>query len=211
MRQQTAGAGRSTAGGGRQVVRARTALPGRRIATLVASLAIIAAAACERAQPPKTAAGAGGVDPNADQVIFGSRTLVTDGGLRRAEVLSDTALFYDDNTRMDMRIVRTIFYNSAGAKEAVMTSRTGRYLTRDNVLEAKGSVVIVTVDGRRLVTEQIKFDSRVNQISSDSAFVLTEEGREASGIGFVSDPDMNNLRILRASRAKARAVKVPGS
>jgi hypothetical protein len=67
------------------------------------------------------------------------------------------------------------------------------------------------VDGRRLVTEQIKFDSRVNQISSDSAFVLTEEGREASGVGFVSDPDMNNLRILRGSRAKARGVKVPGT
>jgi LPS export ABC transporter protein LptC len=168
-------------------------------------------AACRDAQPPKTGAATSGIDPAADQVVFGSRTLVTDGGLRRAEVFSDTALFYDDNTRMDMRIVRAIFYSSGGAKDAVLTSRTGRYLTRDNVLEARGNVVITTIDGRRLVTEQIKFDSRVNQISSDSAFVLTEEGREASGVGFVSDPDMNNLRILRASRAKARDVKVPGT
>ncbi|MHB0964763.1 MAG: LPS export ABC transporter periplasmic protein LptC [Gemmatimonadaceae bacterium] len=183
----------------------------RRLARVAAGFALVALAACERATPPKTAAGAGGVDPNADQVVFGSRTLVTEGGLRRAEVFSDTALFYDDNTRMDMRIVRTIFYSSAGAKDAVLTSRTGRYLTRDNVLEAKGNVVIITADGRRLVTEQIKFDSRVNQISSDSAFVLTEEGREASGVGFVSDPDMNNLRILKGSRAMARGVKVPGT
>ena len=175
-----------------------------RLARVAAVFAVVALAACERAKPPKTAAGAGGVDPTADQVVFGSRTLVTEGGLRRAEVFSDTALFYDDNTRMDMRIVRTIFYSSAGAIDATLTSRTGRYLTRDNVLEAKGNVVINTVDGRRLVTEQIKFDSRVNQISSDSAFVLTEEGREASGVGFVSDPDMNNLRILKGSRAHAR-------
>jgi LPS export ABC transporter protein LptC len=190
---------------------ARDASAFRHLARVAVALAVVALAACERAQAPKTAAGAGSIDPNADQVVFGSRTLVTEGGLRRAEVFSDTALFYDDNTRMDMRIVRTIFYSSAGAKDAVLTSRTGRYLTRDNVLEAKGNVVITTMDGRRLVTEQIKFDSRVNQISSDSAFVLTEEGREASGVGFVSDPDMNNLRILRGSRAKARGVKVPGT
>ena len=173
--------------------------------------ALVLFAACQKAQAPKTGSTASGIDPAADQVVFGSRTLVTEGGLRRAEVFSDTALFYDDNTRMDMRVVRTVFYNTAGAKDAVLTSRTGRYLTRDNVLEARGNVIVNTVDGRRLVTEHVTFDSRVNQISSDSAFVLTEEGREASGIGFVSDPDMNNLRILKASRAKARDVKVPGA
>lgn len=201
---------RQTADGRRQVARDWTVAV-RRLARVAAVVALVALAACERAQAPKTAAGAESIDPNADQVVFGSRTLVTEGGLRRAEVFSDTALFYDDNTRMDMRIVNTIFYSSAGAKDAVLTARTGRYLTRDNVLEATGDVVITTMDGRRLVTEQIKFDSRVNQISSDSAFVLTEEGREASGVGFVSDPDMNNLRILRGSRAKARGVKVPGA
>jgi LPS export ABC transporter protein LptC len=181
---------------------------GRGVCVALFGAAVLAA--CSDTQKPKTGSVASGIDPNADQVVFGSRTLVTENGLRRAEVFSDTALFYDDNTRMDMRVVRSIFYNATGAKDAVLTSRTGRYLTRDNVLEARGNVVIITVDGRRLVTEQIKFDSRVNQISSDSAFVLTEEGREASGIGFVSDPDMNNLRILRASRAKARDVKMPG-
>lgn len=176
----------------------------------LAAIALLASA-CQKIQAPKTAATARGIDPLADQVAFGSRTLVTDAGLRRAEVLSDTALFYDDNTRMDMRVVQAIFYNSSGAKDAVLTSRTGRYLTRDNVLEARGNVIIKTVDGRTLVTEQIKFDSRVNQISSDSAFVLTEEGREASGVGFVSDPDMNNLRIISASRAKAKNIKLPGT
>ncbi len=149
------------------------------------------------------------IDPAADQVVFGSRTLVTDGGLRRAEVHSDTALFYDDNTRMDMRIVNVVFYNSSGGKEAVLTSRTGRYLTRDFILEARGDVVITTVDGRKLTSQQVKYDQRVNQVSSDSAFVLTEGGREASGIGFVSDPDMNNIRIFKASRVKAGQVEVP--
>jgi LPS export ABC transporter protein LptC len=172
-------------------------------------VACLLALACQKPQTPKTGASARGIDPLADQVVFGSRTLVTDRGLMRAEVRSDTSLFYDDNSRMDMRNVFAIFFNNTGAQDAVLTSRTGRYLTRDNVLEARGNVVIKTVDGRTLTTQQIKFDSRVNQIASDSAFVLTEPGREASGIGFVSDPDMNNLRILRASRGKVQNVQVP--
>jgi len=197
--------------GGWQLAASRwhTAYGVRRTASLLLGAVLFATAACQKPQSPKTGAAAKGIDPLADQVVFGSRTLVTDGGLRRAEVHSDTALFYDDNTRMDMRIVNAVFYNSAGAKEAVLTSRTGRYRTRDGVLEAHGSVVITTVDGRKLTTEEIRFDQRVNQIASDSAFVLTEDGREASGVGFVSDPDMNNIRILHASRAKAGQLKVP--
>jgi len=183
----------------------------RRAASILLGIGVLLSAACEKPQTPKTGAGARGIDPLADQVVFGSRTLVTDDGLRRAEVISDTALFYDDNTRMDMRRVYMIFFDASGAKNAVLTSRTARYLTRDQVIEARGHVEITSVDGRRLTSEMVKYDQRVNQISSDSAFVLTEEGREASGIGFVSDPDMNNLRILKASRAKARNVKVPGT
>ena len=181
-----------------------------RAASLLVGALLLAGAGCRKTEPPRTgAATLALIDPAADQVVFGSRTLVTDGGLRRAEVHSDTALFYDDNTRMDMRVVNVVFYNSSGAKEAVLTSRTGRYLTRDFILEARGDVVITTVDGRKLTSQQVKYDQRVNQISSDSAFVVTEEGREASGIGFVSDPDMNNIHILKASRAKAGQVEVP--
>ena len=201
----TADGGRRTAGNGR-----RTAYGVQLTAALVLG-ALAVTTACQKPETPKTAAAAKGIDPLADQVVFGSRTLVTDRGLMRAEVLSDTSLFYDDNTRMEMRVVRAIFFNSSGAKDAVLTSRKGRYMTRDGVLEARGDVVINTVDGRRLTSPMVRFDQRVNQISSDSAFVLTEDGREASGIGFVSDPDMNNIRILRGSRGKAGTVRLPGN
>lgn len=180
-------------------------------ASLLTLFLVSALSACRDVQKPKTGATAAGIDPAADQVVFGSRTLVTESGLRRVEVFSDTALFYDDNTRMEMRVVRGIFYSSAGATDAVMTARTARYMVRDQNLDARGEVVITSVDGRRLATEHVKYDRGVNQISSDTAFVLTEDGREVTGIGFVSDPDMNNLRILRSSRAKARDVKVPGT
>ncbi len=147
---------------------------------------------------------------SADQVIYGSRTLITDRGMLRAEIQSDTAFFFDDNTRVDMVRVRGIFFSSSGAKDAVLTSRTGLYNTRNGLLEARGDVVMISVDGRKLTTPLLRYDQRVNQVSSDSAFVLTEPGREVSGIGFLSDPDMNNIRVLRASKAKAGSFTLPG-
>jgi len=203
--------GRTVNGGRWTVVNVRRTTYGVRLTAAVLLGLVAFTAACKKPDTPKTAAGAKGLDPLADQVVFGSRTLITDRGLMRAEVLSDTSLFYDDNTRMEMRIVHAIFFNSSGAKDAVLTSRKGRYMTRDGVLEARGDVVINTVDGRKLTSQMVRFDQRVNQISSDSAFVLTEDGREASGVGFVSDPDMNNIRILRGSRGKAGTVRLPGN
>ncbi|MBX9927484.1 MAG: LPS export ABC transporter periplasmic protein LptC [Gemmatimonadaceae bacterium] len=147
----------------------------------------------------------------ADQIAFKSRTIITDRGVMRAEVLSDTALFFNESTRVHLRRLNGVFYNSTGAKDAVMTSRWGIYDTRLGVLEAHGDVEVISVDGRRLRSPEVRFDQRTNQITSDSAFVLTEPDREVRGIGFVSDPDMNNIRVLKAAKGKAGTFTIPGT
>ena len=45
-----------------------------------------------------------------------------------------------------------------------------------------------------------------NQISSDSAFVMTEPGRRLEGIGFRSDPNMKNIQILKGASGFAKGV-----
>ena len=184
--------------------------PRRTRAALALLAAALGGAACADLQsPPKGAARRTAAD-SADQVVFGSRTLITDRGLLRAEVFSDTAYFFQDNTQVDMRIVRGVFFNSQGAKDAVMTGRRAVYSTRTLSLEATGDVVIISVDGRTLKTPQLRFDQATNQISSDSAFTLTEPDRELQGIGFSADPDLNNIRVLKRARGKAGTVTLPG-
>lgn len=193
-------------------MRRRRAAIGRVPRVIGLALALCGAflTACHDDRTKTLAPGNAVAADSADQVIFGSRTLITDRGMLRAEIQSDTAFFFDDNTRVEMLRVRGIFFSSSGAKDAVLTSRTGLYNTRNGMLEARGDVVMISVDGRKLTTPLLRYDQRVNQVSSDSAFVLTEPGREVSGIGFLSDPDMNNIRILRASRAKAGSFTLPG-
>lgn len=147
---------------------------------------------------------------SADQVAFGFRTLVTDAGLLRAEVFADTALFLDQNTRVSLRVTHGEFFGATGAKEATLTAHRGNLDTRSNVLEAWGDVVITSVDGRVLKSPMVRYVQSQNQISSDSAFVLTEPGeKEISGIGFRTDPSLNAVQVLKVRSGRGGTVKVP--
>ena len=174
--------------------------------------AMLSVTACKDSSTLPIASAKKAMADSADQIAFGMRTLITDRGLLRAEVLSDTAYFFDENTRLEMRggpSVNGVFFNSVGAKEAVMSSRTGLYNTRSQMLEARGDVVITSVDGRHLETPFLRFDQRLNQISSESSFVLTEPGRILRGIGFKSDPDMQNIKVDHLLSAKTGGVALP--
>ena len=176
------------------------------VARLLAVVALAATGACtETTEPPVTTSA---LADSSDQVMFGARALLTDQGLMRAELFGDTAFFFDDNTRIELRGVRTTFFTTQGARSAVLTSRAGTYRTAGN-MEARGSVVVVAEDGRRLTTEQLRYDQQRNEISSDSAFVLTEPGRRVEGVGFISDPNMNNIRILRTTSGSTGRVTIP--
>jgi hypothetical protein len=66
------------------------------------------------------------------------------------------------------------------------------------------------LDNRVLKTPYLRYDQRLNQISSDSAFVVRDaDGREVRGIGFVSDPDMQNIRVIKHLSTKAGTVQLP--
>ena len=160
----------------------------------VAAMLVIATA-CEDVKEPPVALGR--MADSADQIMFGVNTLLTERGLLQAELRADSAYFFDENTRVELRNVRTTFYSNTGQKTAVLTSKAGTYNTRLARTEARGNVVVVSEDGKRLTTPQLLYDQGRNEISSDSAFVLTEPNRRLEGVGFVSDPQMERVRVLR--------------
>ena len=181
-------------------------------AVLILAVAV-AAAACEdsKTTPAPVQPSQNPLD-SADQVLFGVTTNLVNGGLLRGVMLSDTVLMYEDNTRADLRKVNTTFFTQTGAKNGTLTAKRGTYHMRLGNMEARGDVVVVSEDGRRLETPHLKYDPQRNEISSDSAFVMTEaNGRRVEGIGFVSDPNMNNIRILRAARGRGGSVTLPKS
>jgi len=178
------------------------------------SLLVVAGAVLVACQQSSTTpvAKASVVPDSADQVMYGVKFFLTDGGLRRAELVADTAFMYDDNTRTDLRVVNTTFYKNSGEKDAVLTSRTGSYNVRLGNMEARGNVVVTSTDGRKLETPHLRYDPSRNEIASDSAFIINEAGgRTTEGVGFISDPDLNNVRVLRSTRSRGSQLTIPKS
>jgi LPS export ABC transporter protein LptC len=175
----------------------------RRFVAVVLVVAI--GAACDSKKQPPVAASSPLAD-SADQVMYGVKFNLTDRGVDRAHLEADTAYFFEDNTRIELENVNTTFYNSMGAKDAVLTSRRGTNNTRTGNMVARKNVVVVSEDGRRLTTDELIYNPQRNEISSDSAFVMTEPNRRLEGIGFRSDPNMNNIRILKGAAGFARGV-----
>jgi LPS export ABC transporter protein LptC len=172
---------------------------------LVCAIAVVAALACSQKKQPPVAAHSPLAD-SADQVMYGMRFVLTDKGLNRALLESDTAYFFDENTRIELERVHTTFFTASGAKNALLTSDRGRYNSRTNNMVARKNVVVVTEDGRRLTTPELIYNQQTNQISSDSSFIMTEPNRRLEGVGFRSDPDMKNIQILKGASGMARGV-----
>lgn len=176
-----------------------------RVALVVGMIAIAGIAACDSKKQPPVATHSPLAD-SADQVMYGARFNLTDKGLARAQLEADTAYFFEDNTRIELEPVHTTFYTATGAKDAVLTSQRGTYNSRTSNMVARKNVVVVSEDGRRLTTSELTYDQLRNEISSDSAFVMTEPNRRLEGIGFRSDPNMKNIRILKGASGIARGV-----
>jgi len=78
-----------------------------------------------------------------------------------------------------------------------MSADRGRYNLRQQLLEGFGNVVIVTTDGKRLTSPQIRYMQGLNEVSSDTSFVLVQPGRTVEGIGLKADPQLTRVQILR--------------
>ena len=149
------------------------------------------------------------IPDSADQVGFGMRTVMTDQGVAKGLLLSDSAFIYDDGTRMELRRVHMTFFTPQGLKDGVLTAKTGVYNSRLSRLEVRGDVIVTRDDGKHLTSQQLVYDQARNQIFTDSAFVLDQPPRQqVTGVGFESDPRLTDWRCLRACKGVA-PVKVP--
>lgn len=175
------------------------------IGVLVATLVTVGCGSTKKTPPVSSNALA----DSANQVMYGARFNLTDQGVMHAQLVADTAYFFDDNTRVELIRVNSTFYTSTGVKSAVLTSHRGTYHTNTGMMVARGDVAVNSEDGRRLRSEELKYDQSRNEISSDSAFVLTEPDRRLEGVGFRSDPNLQNVHVLKTLSGTAGAVTVP--
>ena len=183
----------------------------RRLVLAAAVAASVAAcvAACAKTAGPPVGAKVNALADSADQILHNARFTITDHGLRRADVEGDTAYFFHENTRIVLAPLRGKFFSSSGAMDGVVTARLGVYDTRVGMLEGIGDVVVNSIDGKRLETPYAKFDQRLNVITSDSNFYMSEPGRDLRGKGFRSDADLSSFSVTTLISSKSGKVVLP--
>lgn len=174
----------------------------RRPGRLLAATLLLVAACDDSGTAPRPADAL--LPDSAEQLGWGVRMRLTNESVARGELLADTTYTYDGGNRFELRVVNVTFFDALGEKDGQLTAREGTYNKRLNRLEARGNVVVVRDDGRRLETQQLVYDELRNQIFSDSAFVLNEPPkRQITGIGFESDPQLTKLRVIRSFKGVA--------
>jgi LPS export ABC transporter protein LptC len=154
-------------------------------------IALLACAGCkdDAMRPPVTVTAA----DTADQVLEQMDHLITTDGVRRTRVLADTAYMYEATQLARLKVVKVTFYDVNGNETSTVTSDSGLYQMRDGSMNAWGHVVAVTPDNRHLTSEELKYDARTKQISSDLPFVYDRADQHLEGNGFTSDPDFRNV------------------
>jgi LPS export ABC transporter protein LptC len=172
----------------------------RRVAGLALLAGVVVMSACNKqgTAPPVQAHAT--LADSAEQVMFNVHSLLTDKGVQRGELFADTVYVFDENTRFELRKVRATFNTATGAKDGVMSADRGTYNIRQQVLQGFGNVVIINNAGAKLTSPQLRYMQGLNEVSSDTSFVLVRPGQTASGIGFKSDPQLTHFSILRGAK-----------
>lgn len=165
---------------------------GMAVRPLAAALLVaLSLAACQEdaVRPTATVTAA----DTADQVLFSMEHLITNNGVRRTKVLADTAYIYESTQLARLKTVTVSFYDAVGNESSTIKADSGTYQMRDGSMQSWGNVLATTPDGRRLRSQELKYDARQHRISSDRPFTYDRGDQHLEGNGFTSDPDFRNV------------------
>ena len=163
------------------------------------AVVLFAALACTGpdALPPTVTAA-----DSADQIFFGLVHNLTVDGVLRARLEADTAHFFQSPQRAEMQRVHVVFFSPQGEQTSELASNEGTYDWRSGDMEARGNVVAVTPDGRRLRTSVLRYDRRTDRLTGPASFVFDAPDRHLEGEAFEADTDFRNIVTTRPRRGR---------
>jgi LPS export ABC transporter protein LptC len=180
----------------------------RAILSVLSAVSVFSALSCEdTGVRPTTTVQA---SDSADQVLEGFSHYVTNNGILRSRVEADTAFFFEPTQMNELHHVKIVFFDVKGAESSTLTAKRGTYRWQDGSMQATGNVVVVSPDGRRLVTDMLKYDNATNTILTDRHFTFDRGEEHLEGNSFRSDPDFKNVVTDRPRGVTGNGMLLPG-
>lgn len=143
-----------------------------------------------------------------DQESWGSEIVLTKEGKKRAVIDAGHLVKYNDRAVISMdENVDVDFFDVHETHLSHLKSEEAKVNERTNDLVASGNVVVFSDSGVTLYTEELKWDHKREKIISDVFIKLVTEKDTLTGIGFVSDSNLENWVIHNPSGVTNRGLK----
>ena len=151
------------------------------------------------------------VADSADQIMLRMATKITNEGVLRSYVEADTAFIYQRSQTMDLRRFTARLLDEKGNLKSTLTADRGLYVTYSNKLDARGHVVVTTVDGQKITTAHLIYDKMANQVTIDTTFAYDSRKGRLTGNCMKSDIDFTNVDVCQPKgRQKGKGFLLPG-
>ena len=144
-----------------------------------------------------------------DQESWGVTIILTDSSIERARVKSGHLEKHNEEQYIILdQTVKVDFFDKNQNHVAIMNSVKAEVNQKSNDMKAIGDVVAISDSGITLYTDTLFWNAKNEQMySKDSVMITTLEKDTLYGIGFESDSDLQNWKILRPSGVTNRAAK----
>ena len=144
-----------------------------------------------------------------DQESWGVNIVLTDQGMIRAKIRSGHLEKYNEKEFIMLDSSVTVdFFDSDEQHTSILTSNKAEVDQSSNDMKAIGNVVAVSDSGISLYSNTLVWDSKNEKLrTKDKIMITTLEKDTLYGIGFESDSDLENWKIINPSGVTGREFK----
>lgn len=165
---------------------------------------LLVAAGCERRASRSASIEAVRAESGPTQESWGTRYDVLEDGAPRVQMEAAYMARYEegDSTYLVMQPadssaerVLIHLYDEAGDSSATVRADRVRYYEEDDRFVARGNVVVLTREGKRLLSEHLSWDEATHEVSTPGFVRIISPDETIQGYGLVADEDLTTYTL----------------
>tara|TARA_B100000902_G_scaffold133333_1_gene131872 strand:- start:447 stop:977 length:531 start_codon:yes stop_codon:yes gene_type:complete len=127
-----------------------------------------------------------------------AKLLYTENGKKKVEVFANIIdRFIDQDINLILEdSISFVFYNDSIIIESILTADKASINESENIMKAIGNVILEGANNRRIETEELIWDQKIDKIYTDKKIKIITEKEVIFGTGFTSTPDFSKYTIL---------------
>ena len=144
-----------------------------------------------------------------DQESWDVTIILTNNGIMRAKIQSDHLEKFNDKAfvYLDSNIIIDFFDNKE-IHTSLLTSKYAEVNQQSNNMKAEGNVIAVSDSGITLFSEILMWDADKEKLYTNERIMITTLEKDTLyGIGFESNADLENWKILNPSGVSGKVIK----